>query len=175
MARIAGVDLPPNKQIKIGLTYVYGIGRTRAKDILGKAEVAEDVKVKDLTEDDARKIRQVVHSLLPLADGSVPAVTLSEVASEFWQLGDRQQLFKEVFRVLRPGGCILLAERLRTPINLLVNGPAGLRLSPIAYWENLLLEAGFKIEKNVSLNDLICCLRADKPAPIIEGQLPLDF
>jgi small subunit ribosomal protein S13 len=60
MARIAGVDLPPNKQIKIGLTYVYGIGRTRAKDILGKAEVAEDVKVKDLTEDDARKIRQVV-------------------------------------------------------------------------------------------------------------------
>lgn len=114
-------------------------------------------------------------SLLPLADGSVPAVTLSEVASEFWQLGDRQQLFKEVFRVLRPGGCILLAERLRTPINLLVNGPAGLRLSPIAYWENLLLEAGFKIEKTVSLNDLICCLRADKPAPIIEGQLPLDF
>jgi ubiquinone/menaquinone biosynthesis C-methylase UbiE len=95
-------------------------------------------------------------SLLPLADGSVPAVTLSEVASEFWQLGDRQQLFKEVFRVLRPGGCILLAERLRTPINLLVNGPAGLRLSPIAYWENLLLEAGFKIEKTVSLNDLIC-------------------
>ena len=60
MARIAGVDLPPNKQIKIGLTYVYGIGRTRAKEILGKAKVEEDVKVKDLTEDDARKIRQVV-------------------------------------------------------------------------------------------------------------------
>ena len=60
MARIAGVDLPPNKQIKIGLTYVYGIGRTRAKEILGKAGVEENVKVKDLTEDDARKIRQVV-------------------------------------------------------------------------------------------------------------------
>jgi small subunit ribosomal protein S13 len=60
MARIAGVDLPPNKQIKIGLTYVYGIGRTRAKEILAKAKVDKDVKVKDLTEDDARKIRQVV-------------------------------------------------------------------------------------------------------------------
>ena len=60
MARIAGVDLPPNKQIKIGLTYVYGIGRTRAKEILAKAKVDKDVKVKDLTEDDARKIREVV-------------------------------------------------------------------------------------------------------------------
>jgi small subunit ribosomal protein S13 len=60
MARIAGVDLPPNKQIKIGLTYVYGIGRMRALEIIGKAKVGEDVKVKDLTEDDARKIRQVV-------------------------------------------------------------------------------------------------------------------
>lgn len=60
MARIAGVDLPPNKQIKIGLTYVYGIGRTRAKEILSRANVAKDVKVKDLTEDDARKIRQIV-------------------------------------------------------------------------------------------------------------------
>lgn len=60
MARIAGVDLPPNKQIKIGLTYVYGIGRAKAKKILGQAEVAEGVKVKDLSEDDARKIRQVI-------------------------------------------------------------------------------------------------------------------
>jgi len=60
MARIAGVDLPPNKQIKIGLTYVYGIGRAKAKKILGQAEVAEGVKVKDLTEEDARKIRQVI-------------------------------------------------------------------------------------------------------------------
>jgi len=60
MARIAGVDLPQNKQIWIGLTYIYGIGRTRARDILGKAEVEETVKVKDLTEDEARRIRQVI-------------------------------------------------------------------------------------------------------------------
>jgi small subunit ribosomal protein S13 len=60
MARIAGVDLPPQKQIKIGLTYVYGIGRARAKEILHRAKVEEQVKVKDLSEDDARKIRQVI-------------------------------------------------------------------------------------------------------------------
>jgi len=60
MARIAGVDLPQNKQIWVGLTYIYGIGRTRARDILAKAQVEETVKVKDLTEDEARKIRQVV-------------------------------------------------------------------------------------------------------------------
>ena len=60
MARIAGVDLPQNKQIWVGLTYIYGIGRTRARDILAKAEVEESVKVKDLTEDEARKIRQVI-------------------------------------------------------------------------------------------------------------------
>lgn len=60
MARIAGVDLPQNKQIWVGLTYIYGIGRTRARDILAKAKVEETVKVKDLTEDEARKIRQIV-------------------------------------------------------------------------------------------------------------------
>ena len=60
MARIAGVDLPQNKQIWVGLTYIYGIGRTRARDILAKAQVEETVKVKDLTEDEARKIRQIV-------------------------------------------------------------------------------------------------------------------
>ena len=60
MARIAGVDLPQNKQIWVGLTYIYGIGRTRARDILAKAEVEETVKVKDLTEEEARKIRQVI-------------------------------------------------------------------------------------------------------------------
>jgi small subunit ribosomal protein S13 len=60
MARIAGVDLPPNKQIKIGLTYVYGIGRSRALGILDSAGVAHDIKVKELTEEDARKIREVI-------------------------------------------------------------------------------------------------------------------
>ena len=60
MARIAGVDLPQNKQVWIGLTYIHGIGRTRSKDILAKAEVPEVTKVRELTEDEARRIRKVI-------------------------------------------------------------------------------------------------------------------
>jgi small subunit ribosomal protein S13 len=60
MARIAGVDLPQNKQVWIGLTYIYGIGRARSRDILVKAEVPDVTKVKDLTEDEARRIRKVI-------------------------------------------------------------------------------------------------------------------
>ena len=60
MARIAGVDLPQNKQVWIGLTYIYGIGRSRSRDICAKAEVPDVTKVKDLTEDEARRIRKVI-------------------------------------------------------------------------------------------------------------------
>ncbi len=60
MARIAGVDLPPNKQVWVGLTYIHGIGVARSKSILAAAEVEETIKVRDLTEDEARKIRKVV-------------------------------------------------------------------------------------------------------------------
>jgi len=60
MARIAGVDLPLNKRVQIGLTYIYGIGRSRATDILEKAQVDFHTRVKDLSEDDVRKIRQVI-------------------------------------------------------------------------------------------------------------------
>jgi len=60
MARIAGVDLPQNKQVWIGLTYIHGIGRSRSKDILVKAEVTNTTRVKDLTEDEARRIRKVI-------------------------------------------------------------------------------------------------------------------
>ena len=60
MARIAGVDLPLNKRVEVGLTYIYGIGRSRSVDILSKAEVNRDTRVKDLSEDDVRKIRQVI-------------------------------------------------------------------------------------------------------------------
>jgi small subunit ribosomal protein S13 len=60
MARIAGVDLPQNKQVWIGLTYIYGIGRSRAQEICAKSEVPEVTKVRDLTEDEARRIRKVI-------------------------------------------------------------------------------------------------------------------
>ncbi len=60
MARIAGVDLPLNKRVEIGLTYIFGIGRTRSGNILEQAGVDRNVRVKDLSEDDVRKIRQII-------------------------------------------------------------------------------------------------------------------
>jgi small subunit ribosomal protein S13 len=60
MARIAGVDLPQQKQAWVALTYIYGIGRTRAYRILSKANVEATVKVKDLAEDEVRRIGQTI-------------------------------------------------------------------------------------------------------------------
>ena len=60
MARIAGIDLPQQKQVWVGLTYIFGIGRTRSLKILEQAKVEVVTKVKDLTEDEARRIRQVI-------------------------------------------------------------------------------------------------------------------
>ncbi|MEZ3437849.1 MAG: 30S ribosomal protein S13 [Oscillospiraceae bacterium] len=60
MARIAGVDLPKEKRVEIGLTYVYGIGRKSANDILAKAGVNPDTRVKDLTDEEEAKIRDVI-------------------------------------------------------------------------------------------------------------------
>ncbi len=60
MARIAGVDLPPNKRIEIGLTYIYGIGRSQSNNILRAAGVSQDTKVRELNDDDVNKIRKVI-------------------------------------------------------------------------------------------------------------------
>ncbi|MDR2458125.1 MAG: 30S ribosomal protein S13 [Clostridiales Family XIII bacterium] len=60
MARIAGVDLPRDKRIEIGLTYIYGIGVTSSNKILQEAGVNPDIRVKDLSEDDAGKIRKII-------------------------------------------------------------------------------------------------------------------
>ena len=60
MARIAGVDLPRTKRVEIGLTYIFGIGRVRSNGILKDAGVSPDVRVKDLSEDDVRKISRVI-------------------------------------------------------------------------------------------------------------------
>ena len=60
MARIAGIDLPKDKRIEIGLTYVYGIGRKSAQDILEKTGINPDTRVKDLTEVEEAKLREVI-------------------------------------------------------------------------------------------------------------------
>ena len=64
MARIAGVDLPNNKRVEIGLTYIYGIGLTTSKKILADTGINPDVRVKDLTEEDISKLREYIdHNL----------------------------------------------------------------------------------------------------------------
>ena len=63
MARIAGVDLPRTKRIEVGLTYIYGIGRKRSNDILTAAGVSSDIRVKDLSEEDVRKISRVLEEV----------------------------------------------------------------------------------------------------------------
>ena len=60
MARISGVDLPRDKRIEIGLTYIFGIGRTTAKEIIAKTGVNPDTRVRDLTEDDVAKLRACI-------------------------------------------------------------------------------------------------------------------
>jgi small subunit ribosomal protein S13 len=62
MARVAGVDLPPNKRAEIGLTYIYGIGRSRSSSILKEARVSVDTRVKDLNEDELSRIRAVLEA-----------------------------------------------------------------------------------------------------------------
>lgn len=60
MARIAGVDLPRNKRLEVALTYIYGIGRTSAKEILVKSQVAGDTRTQDLTEEQVAKLRDII-------------------------------------------------------------------------------------------------------------------
>jgi small subunit ribosomal protein S13 len=60
MARIAGVDLPPNKRVEIGLTYIYGIGRSQSNNILKAADVSPNTKVRELNDDEVNKIRKVI-------------------------------------------------------------------------------------------------------------------
>ena len=75
MARIAGVDLPRMKRAEIGLTYIYGIGRARSLSILMRAGVDPNKKVKDLTEDEVTRIRQVIEE-----EGGVEGNLRKEVA-----------------------------------------------------------------------------------------------
>jgi small subunit ribosomal protein S13 len=81
MARIAGVDLPQNKQVWIGLTYIHGIGRTRSKKILAQADVPEVTKVKDLTEIEAQRIRKIIQE-----EGRVEGDLRKEVAQNIKRL-----------------------------------------------------------------------------------------
>lgn len=83
MARIAGVDLPRNKHIEIGLTYIFGIGRTRSKAILEKAGIRPEVKVSDLTEEEVSRISKTID-----AEGGVEGDLRKEVSMNIKRLMD---------------------------------------------------------------------------------------
>ena len=71
MARIAGVDLPREKRVEIGLTYIYGIGRKTSNDILAATGINPDTRVKDLTEDDVSKLREYIDQNELLVEGDL--------------------------------------------------------------------------------------------------------
>jgi len=98
MARIAGVDLPPQKRAEIGLTYIYGIGRARANSLLFRAGVSPDKKVRDLTEDEVNHIRHILEE-----EGSVE--------------GDlRKELSMNVRRLIEIGAYRGLRHRRNLPV-----------------------------------------------------------
>ena len=71
MARIAGVDLPKEKRVEIGLTYIYGIGRKKSNEILAGTGISQDIRVKDLSENDVAKIREYIEKNELLVEGDL--------------------------------------------------------------------------------------------------------
>jgi|SRR5262245_30937295 small subunit ribosomal protein S13 len=68
MARISGINIPLNKRVEVGLTYIYGIGRSTSNKVLAEANVSPDTYVKDLTEDEVRKLREIVDDMMVEGD-----------------------------------------------------------------------------------------------------------
>ncbi len=91
MARIAGVDLPPQKRIWVGLTSIYGIGLKRAQGLCGKAQVEKTKKVKDLTEEEVNRLRQAIE-----AEGRVEGDLRKEI-----QMNIRRLIEIQCYRGLR--------------------------------------------------------------------------
>ena len=85
MARIAGVDLPPRKRAEIGLTYIYGIGRTRAKSILHRVGINPDRKISDLNEEEVNNIRNILE-----AEGAVEGDLRKEISMNIKRLIEMQ-------------------------------------------------------------------------------------
>lgn len=83
MARVAGVDLPPNKRAQIGMTYIYGVGKSRATEILGQAGISIDARIKDLSEDELNKIRTILDT-----DGDIEGDLRKRVQMDIKRLMD---------------------------------------------------------------------------------------
>ena len=85
MARIAGVDLPPAKRAEIGLTYIYGVGRTRSRSLLFRAGIEFDKKIRDLSEDEVNRVRQILEE-----EGAVEGDLRKEISMNIKRLIEMQ-------------------------------------------------------------------------------------
>ncbi|MBP7997865.1 MAG: methyltransferase domain-containing protein [Chloroflexi bacterium] len=114
--------------------------------------------------------------LLPLPDRSVPVVTMAYTLPEFWQRGDQEQLLREIYRILKPGGRLIVLEQMRHPQNVWFLGPLVWRWPAAAYWHELLTTTGFTIRKEQPIHARLAQLfRADKPVQYQSRQLDLGF
>ena len=94
MARIAGVDLPRDKRVEIGLTYIYGIGRTSATRILTEAGVNPDIRCRDLTDDDVKKISAVIDETQTVEE-SVTEKDFRFVVRRLRQMQEQEKVLRE--------------------------------------------------------------------------------
>lgn len=112
-------------------------------------------------------------TLLPFPDGSVPAVLMQDTLRHFAYYGDQERLLKEIYRILKPSGRLLLAEYNRTWSNWFIFGWAAAQLATNQQWNNLLQQTGFYIYHQQLRHNITICWRVDKPTGISEYQIPL--
>ena len=110
-------------------------------------------------------------TLLPLPDSSVRTVTINCTLSALWQNGDHDRLLAEIWRILRPGGRLVMVEKVRSYTNWLVWGPLATRIPKNDYWRDRLTGAGFEIRQELAqFHGMVHFYRAEKPIPSIRGQ-----
>lgn len=114
-------------------------------------------------------------TLFPLPDRSTSLVTIEEATGALWQHGDRLLLLREVYRILRPEGRLILAQPVRTQTAWLVYASGAMRLEPAAYWRRLLSETGFNVLRETDVQGLVTYFVAERPATGEMQQLMLDL
>ena len=113
--------------------------------------------------------------LLPLPDATVFAVIMSHTARHIATPHDLDLLMQEIYRILRPGGRLLLAEPVRTQTRWLVHGPGALFVPPPAHWRNLLAANGFTVVQEHTYQGLLSFMRVDKLTAGVGRQLPFQW
>jgi SAM-dependent methyltransferase len=113
--------------------------------------------------------------LLPLPDRSTSLVTMDGTVGALWQHGDRVLLLREIYRILRPEGWVVVAEPVRTQTTWLVHGTGTLRLEPTSYWRHLFRDAGFNLLREQAVEGLVHYFVLERPAVGEMQQLALDL